>query len=132
MFISQGFKAHNEFWRYILGSVIIIFASFVGQVPMLVAIFMKSMTEGAAFPSSENDIMTFLEPNLTLFLLLLSFACGLVALFGTIRFLHKQTIRDVTTARKKIDWKRVFFSFRIWAAFSILTTLIDYFSNPAD
>src|SRR5204863_7909673 len=103
---------------------------FIGQVPWLVAVFMKSTAEGVDVPGSESGIMTFLEPNLTLFLLLLSFAFALLGLFGVIRYYHKQTILEVTTARKKVDWNRIFFSFTIWAVFSTVTTAIDYFSHP--
>ena len=37
---------------------------------------------------------------------------------------------SVTTSRPKIDWSRVFFSFFLWAVFTIITTLFFYWSNP--
>jgi membrane protease YdiL (CAAX protease family) len=39
---------------------------------------------------------------------------------------------SVTTSRAKIDWKRVGFSFMVWSVFTIVSTLLFYFSNPND
>lgn len=58
----------------------------------------------------------------------LSFACILLLLW--VKFIHNQSITSLTTARKSIDWKRIFFSFSIWSFFTIATTLIYYFTSP--
>lgn len=130
MFITQGFKKDNEFWRYLLGSVVIIAINMIGYIPLLSVIALKSYTEGKPFPAENDGMMTFLEPNLTLFLLLLSFAAALAGIYLVVRYFHRQTWREVTTARPKTDWSRVFFSFGIWALFTIVTTVISYYANP--
>jgi hypothetical protein len=33
MFVEQGIKPENKFWKYIVGSLILILASFIGQLP---------------------------------------------------------------------------------------------------
>jgi len=38
MFLEQGIKEENKFSKYLMGSVFIIFASFFGQLPMLIAL----------------------------------------------------------------------------------------------
>lgn len=132
MFIEQGIKSENKFWKYILGSILIIIASFLGQAPLLVALYYDTLVKGKPYPSSNDDIMRFFEPNLTLFLILISFVFVLLGIFFVVRYLHNQTMLSITTARAKIDWKRVFFSFSIWAIFTIVSTLAFYLSNPAD
>jgi uncharacterized protein len=132
MFIEQGINKENKFWKYLLGSFIIIIASAIGQVPFMLAVFYKSLKDGKGFPTDENKMMTILDSNLTLFLMLLSFAVGLIGLFLVINFLHNQTIKSVTTSRKSIDWKRVMFSFSIWAAFSIVSVGINFYLEPQD
>jgi membrane protease YdiL (CAAX protease family) len=67
-----------------------------------------------------------------LFLILISFAFTLFGVYFVIRFLHNQTMLSLTTSRANIDWNRVFFSFSIWASFTILSTAAFYFSNPND
>jgi membrane protease YdiL (CAAX protease family) len=132
MFIEQGIKSENKFWKYIVGSLLIIVASFLGQAPLLVAILYDSFVNGKTYPSENDDVMRFFEPNLTLFLILISFVFTMFGIFFVVRYLHHQTLLSITTSRAKIDWKRVLFSFSIWALFTIISTLGFYLSNPAD
>lgn len=67
MFIEQGIRPENKFWKYLLGSVFIISASFVGQLPLLIAVIGKTILTGATYPSTNDGIMHFFEPNLTFF-----------------------------------------------------------------
>lgn len=130
MFIIQGFKRNNEFWRYLLGSVVIIIINMVGYIPLLAVVAIKSFSEGKPFPNQDNTLMTFLEPNLTLFLLMLSFVAALGGIYLVVRYFHHQTWREVTTGRPRTDWGRLLFSFALWSAFTIVTTLITYYTNP--
>jgi membrane protease YdiL (CAAX protease family) len=115
-----------------VGSIFIIFASFLGQAPLLVALYYDTFVNGKSYPSSNDDIMRFFEPNLTLFLILISCVFAMLGIFFVVRYLHNQTMLSITTSRAKIDWKRVLFSFSIWAIFTIASTLAFYLSNPTD
>lgn len=130
MFIEQGIRSENKFWKYLLGSGLIILMSFVGQLPLLVAIIWKTMVSGESYPLTNNEMMHFLDSNLTLFLLLLSFVFAFWGIYFVVKYLHRQTMLSVTTSRKKIDWSRIWFSFGLWAAFSIVSTLGYYIMNP--
>lgn len=130
MFIQQAFKYQYDFWRYLLGIFIVIIAVFAGQMPFLVAILLKTGFEIENL--DESQMMQILDSNLSLFLMLLTFAVALFALFIVVRMVHSQPIRALTTARDKIDWGRFFFAFGLVAIFSVTVTLIDYYSNPED
>jgi membrane protease YdiL (CAAX protease family) len=132
MFIEQGVKSENKFWKYILGSVIIICASFLGQAPLLIALFYETLVKGKPYPTTNDDVMRFFEPNLTLFLILISFVFAMLGIFLVVKYIHNQTMLSITTSRSKMDWNRVLFSFSIWSIFMILSTLLFYFSNPSD
>lgn len=132
MFIEQGVKSENKFWKYIVGSVIIIFASFAGQLPLLIALLYETFVNGKPYPTSNESIMRFFEPNLTLLLILISFVFIMIGIVLVVRYLHNQTMLSVTTSRTKIDWQRVGFSFSIWSIFTVVSTLFFYFSNPAE
>ncbi|MFV8359909.1 type II CAAX prenyl endopeptidase Rce1 family protein [Flavobacterium sp. LS1P3] len=132
MFIEQGIKSDNKFWKYILGSFIIICASFVGQLPLLIGVLYETMYNGKPYPTSNEAVMRFFDSNLTLFLILISFVFIMLGIVLVVRSLHGQTLLSVTTSRAKIDWKRVGFSFMIWSVFTIVSTLLFYFSNPDD
>jgi len=134
MYIKQAFKFLHEWWRYVVGVVIIFLASQLGSIPFVGAVMVKIMSDGGDITMLEdqNKLMTVLDSNLTLFLLLLSFAIGLVALYVVVKYLHKQPFTTLTTSRKKTDWGRVWFAFLLIAVTTIVLTTIDYYSNPDD
>jgi len=47
-----------------------------------------------------------------------------------VKVLHRRSVTSLLTARKKVDWKRVFFSFFLWFFISILMLVISYYGNP--
>lgn len=130
MFIEQSIKPQNKFWKYLVGSLIIFSASVVGQFPLLIAIVVKTLSTGKAMPTSNDELLGFLDLNLTLFLLLLSFAVALLGIILVVRGLHRQKLKEIITSRSAIDIKRVLFAFFIWFVFSCLTTIISYFADP--
>ena len=130
MFVEQGVTRENKFWKYIVGSLLIILASTVGQIPLLIAIVVKVFSEGKTMPTSGEDLMKVVDSNLSLFLVLLSFAVAMVGFYFVITLFHKQTFLSVTTSRKKVDWKRILFSFTLWSIFTIVSTVYSYYSSP--
>jgi len=130
-FIQQAYNGKNEFWRYLVGSLIIFAAAMVGQAPFTIAVFVKAIKEKKNLMSlDEAAMMSYLEPNLNIFLLLLSFAFGLFGIWVAVKFLHKQALKVIITAREKIDWKRFGFAFLFWGIISVGMILFDYSSNP--
>ncbi len=134
MYIQQAFKSLHQWWRYLVGFIIIFVASQLGSIPLALAVVAKIMMEGGDVMSVQDPevLMTVLDPNLTLFLMLLSFAIGLLALYLVVRFLHRQPFEEVTTTRRKTDWGRVFFGFGLITITTLVVTLIDFYSNPDD
>ena len=129
MFLEQGIKPQNKFWKYLIGSICIIVASFIGQIPFSVAVLYKTYNS-KNFPTDNDAALKIFEPNLTLFLVMISFVFAFAGIFFVVKHLHNQTILSITTSRKKIDWGRVAFSFILWAIFSILSFLVLYFKSP--
>ncbi|WP_223034254.1 CPBP family intramembrane glutamic endopeptidase [Hanstruepera marina] len=131
MYIAQAFKSHHEGWRYFIGLLIVIIAIIVGQIPFTIAIFAKAMANGdKIFGMEEQEMMGLLEPNLNLFLMLLSFAVGLVGVLIVAKYLHGQTLISLTTSRPKVDWKRFWFAFIIWGVISSSFIFLDYVISP--
>ena len=132
MYIQQAFKSLHEWWRYLVGFIVIFIASQLGTIPFLIAVFYKIYSDGGDLSSiqDQNVLMTVLDSNLTLFLMLLSFAVGLVAIYFVVRFLHNQPFRELTTSRKKIDWGRFAFGFALIAITTSVLTGLDYYNNP--
>ncbi|HLT50771.1 MAG TPA: CPBP family intramembrane glutamic endopeptidase [Arenibacter sp.] len=133
MYIEQGYKGNYESWRYIVG-VLIIFIGWqiIGALPLMAILIMKSLGGGETVPMDVAGMSKLLGSNLFLFLMLFSFAFGLLATFITTRYLHKQTLVSLTTSRGKIDWKRIFFAFGLWAVVTVVIMGIDLYMSPED
>lgn len=132
MFIAQAFKYKHEWWRYLVGVLIIFTASQLGSIPLIGAVMFKVLKDGGDMAALEDTytLMTTLDSNLTLFLMLLGFAVGLFVLFLIVKYFHNQPFITATTSRKKVDWGRFWFGFGLIAITTVLFTSIDYYSNP--
>ena len=134
MYISQAYTGLTDAWRYVVGVVVVFIATMLGSLPLSIAIGFKAIELNLTDDQllDEQFVMGLLESNTTLFLMLLGFAVGLLALIIWVRSVHKQKFTALTTSRKKIDWGRVLFSFGLIALVTVLLTYIDYKSNPED
>jgi membrane protease YdiL (CAAX protease family) len=132
MFIEQGISSENRFWKYIVGSIIIVVASTIGQIPLLLAVIAKSFAEGKGIPENQDDIMKVFDSNSTLFLILISFVFAIIGVFAVNKYLHQQSLLTIISSRKKVDWNRIWVSFLLWTAITIISTLALYYSSPQD
>ncbi len=130
MFIEQGIRPENKFWKYIVGSFIIIVAATIGQVPLLLGILIETFTSKKPYPKTNEEVMQFLDLNLTLFLIMLSFVFAMIGIYYVVRYLHQQTMLSISTSREKLDWNRVSFSFLLWGVFTFVSTLLFYWVSP--
>lgn len=132
MYIEQGYKGLNELWRYAVGVIIIFIGwQFLGAGPLVLILLAKALETGD-YPTDVASIANLLGSNLFFFLALLTFVVGFLALYLTVKYLHKQSFRSLTTSRKSIDWKRVFFTFFLWAVISVGFIGLDIFISPED
>jgi len=129
MYIAQVFKYRYDFWRYIVGTLIVVAGVFIGQIPLGVAVFLERGYD--ILGMQQDELLKVLDSNYTFFLMLLTFAIGLALLY-VVKFLHNQPIKSLTTSREKVDWGRVWFGFGLVAAFTIIVTLVEYVVNPQD
>ena len=131
MYIAQVYNVLHDWWRYFLGLISVIIAVVIGQIPFTAAVFVEANRQGMnLFNIDETAMMTLLESNLNLFLMLLSFAFGLVGIFLIVKFLHRQSLTHLTTARKKIDWGRIWFAFLFWGVISTGLMFLDIIGSP--
>lgn len=102
----------------------------VGFIGLMVLNFFA--TQGMDVEQMMHNMIDQLGTNITFVLMVgpLSFAC-LFLLFW-VKFVHGQSIRSLTTSREKVDWKRIFFSFGLWSAITIVMILIAYAMAPED
>ena len=137
MYIEQAQKNLIDWWRYVLGVVIAITGVVIFSIPHSVALIAKIATGDVDMDMiAAGDtayIMGLFESNLNFIYILFPFVGGLIfLLFIAVKFLHKQSITNLTTSRAKIDWSRVAFAFILWGAISITMTMVDIYLSPDD
>ena len=131
MYIKQAFNSKHNWWLYLAGLAIIFIVVLLGQIPYAIVLIAKAFESGVDLQKLESSqAMRLLESNLNLFLLLLSYAAGFLAVLFVVKTLHKQSIRSLTTSRTKIDWKRFWFAFLFWGIISSALVLVDHYTSP--
>ena len=131
MYIKQAFNIKHNWWLYIAGLAIITIAVILGQIPYTIILIAKAVEVGMDLQHLDlSETMSLLESNLNLFLMLLSFAAGLLGIFFVVKTLHKQTLKSLTTSRSKIDWRRFWFAFLFWGIISSGLVLVDHYMSP--
>lgn len=136
MYIEQAYKSLHEGWRYVIGFLIVFIFGWqlLGVIPLGIFAYLRAENIPELLEAGMENFMPLFEGenNLYLALMLLTFVGGLIALLAVVKYLHQQKFKKLVTARASIDWGRVFFAFFLWAAFSIITTVIAYYLSPED
>jgi membrane protease YdiL (CAAX protease family) len=70
--------------------------------------------------------------NISFVILVIPLSLACLFLLFWVKFLHQQSLTSLTTARKKVDWNRVLFSFSLWGSITILMVLFDFYFNKGD
>ena len=126
MFLFDKSYRLKNFGYYILGSFILIFFSFIGQLPMIPFL----PTELPSPDANPMDIFKSIPSNLRLFLLLLSFVAVVPGIWLVVKKLHDLPIMSILSSRKKIDLERVMYSFMLCGSIVSAFVFIEYSLSP--
>ncbi|WP_127846305.1 CPBP family intramembrane glutamic endopeptidase [Psychroflexus aestuariivivens] len=121
-FIQQAYNGKIGRWKYLIPAIL--FFGLMG-LNILVSTIMDIDQSKIIADQIERD-----GKNFTFFTLLAPFAVLLGLLFIYVKLVHKQSIRSLTTSRKKIDWSRVWFGFILVAILITAMTVGDYLLRP--
>lgn len=119
MFIEQALKGSNTWWK-VLVTTLITTGIFIVNVIVYLLVSEDDLKK-------TYDVMKSMPKLLGLAINLLPFAFLLGLLFLLVRFLHERSILSLTTARKKVDFKRILFSFSLIVLITILSFMISYY-----
>jgi len=129
-YLEQIKTDNNRFVDYIKGTLIFIFFHIIGQIPLtLFVIYQSNLT---ANPINQNDLFSSLPSNITLFLVLLPFVAVVPFVYLVVTRHHGRSFTSLVTARKRVDYKRILFSFLLWGTISASMVIFDYWMNPDD
>ena len=122
MYIEQGYKGDIGLWKYFIIST--------GFIGLIVINYIVTVNSSIDVDEAMAQMIDKLGRNLVFIFALAPLAAGLFIVLGWTLLVHQQSITSLTTSRKKIDWKRVFFSFVLWGSITVTLTLIDVFGSP--
>jgi membrane protease YdiL (CAAX protease family) len=122
MYIEQLVNKHKHLALYlppILGIIFVMVSNIV-------------LSQGVDSAVMIGQMINQMGKTLTFAFLVGPFAIFLIFLLIWIKFVQSQSLTSLTTSRAKVDWKRVFFSFILWAFFSATFIIIDFDMNNQD
>ena len=133
-YLLNAFQGKNGFWRYLVLLLAVFAATQLGSVPYGIIAGAKALANGVEMTTGNltNFELLGMDPNLGLFLMLLSFIAGFFALWFLVKPLHQRSIKTTLTSRPKFDWNRFFFAVAIWGGMMILSFIISYWMDPSD
>ncbi|PQJ19424.1 CPBP family intramembrane glutamic endopeptidase [Nonlabens tegetincola] len=128
MYIEQGYKGKLGIWNafilpvgFILLMTFNYFATkaFLDESGESTSEIMQTMID-------QMGTLPFLAINLMVFVI------GLIIVFIWVKFINGQSLTSFTTSRSKIDWKRIFTMFLIWAVFQGGMIFMTALNAPED
>ncbi len=136
MFFKNAHLGNNKWYLYLVTILLVVAGSIIGQLPLLAVLLAKAAQSGldqaelAELANSMDFGSIEMNQNLTVFLMLLAFVVALVFLWIGVRFIHKKPFEALINPALKINWKKIFFSFGLWMAFTAILELIFYLLQP--
>lgn len=123
-YIQQAYKGQRELWMFILTTVVVA-GIFIGN-------FIYFLFADPADLDMAYDMMKQIPANLSLIINLLPFVFLIGLLFVLVKFVHQRSILSLTTARPKVDYKRILFSFLMVCTFTLVTFFIGYYMDSSE
>ncbi|WP_320814846.1 CPBP family intramembrane glutamic endopeptidase [Flavobacterium sp.] len=120
MFIEQLKNRKPNLWLYLPFPVL-----FIG---LMIWNYIES--EGIDTNEMIQQYIEIIGVNGTFLALIAPLSIACMVLLFWVKYIQNQSITILTTSRKKIDWKRIFFSFSLWSIISITMVLGSYFLSP--
>ncbi len=125
-YIQQAFKGDNKVWMFVI-TTFLVAGIFIANL-----IFFLFFGDGIDIIEEQNKLLEIIpSKNFWLAVNLLPFAFLLGLLFLLVKYLHQRSILSLSTARPKIDWRRVGFSFTLIVIITIVTFGIGYALDPS-
>lgn len=117
-------------------AVVFIVANTIGAVPLLIAVFSKSVSDPAVFSqiaANPNDFSILgLNPSVGFVMMLFPFITGLLAFTFLVKPLNGRTLIMTINGTNKIRWDRFFISAFVWLILSALYFFFYLKLDPAN
>lgn len=123
-YIQQAYKGQRELWMFIITTLVV--------AGVFILNFIFYLFTDPSDLDAAMDAMKGWPKNFTLILNLGLFVPLLIFLFLLVKFVHQRSILSLTTARNKVDFGRIFFSFMMIATFTLGSFFIAYSMDSSE
>ncbi|MBT8273592.1 MAG: CPBP family intramembrane metalloprotease [Bacteroidia bacterium] len=123
-YIQQAYKGKTELWMFVLTALVI--------SGIFILNFIMYLISSPEDMEAAYELMKEIPANVSLAINLIPFAVLLILLFVFVKFIHQRSILSLTTARSKIDWSRIAFSFFLITFLTVASFAISYFSDSSE
>ena len=123
-YIQQAYKGQRELWMFILTTILV--------AGIFILNFVFYLFSDPSDLDAAYELMKQIPPNLSLIMNLAPFAILLGLLFVMVKFIHQRSILSLTTARSKVDFKRILFSFLMVCTFTLVTFFFGYYMDSSE
>ena len=137
LFFNKANSGYNDWWRYILVTIVVGIGYMIGQFPLALAITRSSADNPEVQKSNleefstNPDFTTFgINSNMGFALLLLMFVGALTAFFFIFKPMHDREFKSLVNPFSKIRWNRIFTAFSLWLSMTIILEAVAYFVYP--
>ena len=136
MFLKNAYLGSNKWYLFLITLLLVVAGTIVGQLPLFFIVQAKAIQLGIDQTTLAKILETMdlsplgLDQNLTIFLMLLSFIGGLAGLWVGVRFVHQKPFVAIISGAMKVSWRKIFFSFALWMALTMVVELVFYLIDP--
>lgn len=124
-YLQQAHRGENKPWMFLL-TFFLIAGLFIYNL-----LFFLFFSEGIDISQEQQKLFELVpSKNFWLAFNLLPFVFLLGLLFLLVKKLHQRSILSLTTARKKVDWSRMLFSFSLILLITLVSFGISYYNDP--
>ena len=123
-YIQQAYKGKRELWMFILTTFLV--------AGIFIFNFVFYLLSDPGDLDAAYEMMKQIPSSINLLINLIPFAFLLGLLFILVKYVHERSILSLTTARAKVDFKRILFSFLMICIFTLVSFGIGYYIDSSE
>ena len=140
-FIQLAHRGKNQWWRYLLGSLLALFTfQIIGGITTVVLLSSYVQLDGDPItrmlpPNEIGANGLFVEgvaPSWLYVFFNVAFVFFLLGIYLAVKFFHKRSFRTLITPEKRINWRRVSQGFWVFFILKIIEIVGNYWLVPED
>lgn len=130
-YLDLAWLGKNNWWRYILAILTILFAwQVVGSLPTVLLVFWVSLDGNPATTVNPDATFDGVPLTVSFVAFMLASWAFLAGIFVAVRFIHRRRFLTLVTPSRSLDWQRFLQGFGIWFGLVSLIAVVEAILYP--